>query len=104
MADYVEVMKIQSRMCKKKRYCTRCPMGSENNGKGYGCGDFSRIYPEQAQEILLKWAEENPFKTKWDKLIEIFGEEMAVTLKISPDDWHKWCQEYKGPEVRNEED
>lgn len=71
MADFVEIMKIRNRMCNEIKYCSKCPIGCENNGTGHGCPNFLRKYPEKAQKILLKW--DKHIFTNADKFEEVFG-------------------------------
>lgn len=113
MADFVEVIKIRKRMCESIR-CNECGLSGVNNGKGTGCENFSTRHPEQAQEIILKWAEERPIKTNADKFREMFGlaeEEFNPAtgcsyLKCSGrrccecPKRNFWFDEYKEPEVR----
>lgn len=72
--SYVEVMKVKSRMCKTYRgFCEKCDISSDNNGKNIGCGSFISEYPQEAQNIIMKWAEEHKVKTNLDVFCEVFG-------------------------------
>lgn len=62
--EFIEVMKIRNRTC--KHYdgdCENCPLYNRNNGRKLFCTDFLERYPEEAEKILSKWAEEHPQKT-----------------------------------------
>ena len=78
MADFVDVIKIKNRMCESVENCNDCPVGGNCNIIQGGCGLLLRKYPEQAQEILLKWAEEHPVKTNADKFEEVFGHKVNI--------------------------
>lgn len=81
MAEFVEVMKHKKRMCDtlycKGHKCTKCQMDFENNGKFLDCRTFVIDYPQEAEEIIMKWAKENPVKTNADVFRETFGHEIA---------------------------
>ena len=114
MADFVEVMKIEKRLCESTKKCEECVLNHNNNGKNTICGSLATDYPEEAQEILLKWAEEHPIVTNRDKFREVFGlaeEEFNPTNGCSYikclcrkcDECPRknfWFNEYKEPEVR----
>ena len=62
-----------ARMCKGNNgECKYCPLGSSNNKKGITCDQITRKYPDKANEIILKWCEEHPVKTRQDKFLEIY--------------------------------
>lgn len=71
MAEFVEVIKHKKRMC-KERACGLCEIG---NGcmSGQHCNSYMMENPEKAEEIIMKWAEENSVKTNADKFKEVFG-------------------------------
>ena len=60
-----------ARMCNKCP-CEDCPLRFPKNGKGECCTDFVRKFPIQANEIILKWCEEHPIKTRQTKFLEMF--------------------------------
>lgn len=71
--EFKEVMIHYKRMCKsiqKGTHCQNCPLGSCNNGKGELCDRFLHEYPSEAEQIILKWAEEHPAKTIKDDFLE----------------------------------
>lgn len=52
--------------------CGDCPISDRNNGTSISCGYFMRMYPEKATEIIRKWSEEHPQKTRAGLLLEHF--------------------------------
>ena len=50
--------------------CTACPLSIDNNGFDFICCDFEIEHPLEAIEIVRKWAEEHPRKTRKDVLLE----------------------------------
>lgn len=52
--------------------CEDCPLGTKNNGEGMACSFLVRKAPDKANEIILKWIEEHPVKTRQDKFLEMF--------------------------------
>lgn len=50
--------------------CYECPMNSSNNGTGYSCKSVSTKSPNCAIEIVQKWSDEHPVKTRLDDLLE----------------------------------
>lgn len=110
MGEFVEVMKQKERMCKSyKGVCRKCDVSSDNNGKHIGCRSFTLNYPQEAEEIIMKWAEEHPVQTNVDKFKEVFGFEFRKTCVISSDcidcKYYRmekceevwWNEEYKEP-------
>lgn len=62
-----------ARMCNKNSAkCDECPLTLINNGKHEFCDDFIRQSPDKANEIILKWCEEHPIKTRQEKFLEMF--------------------------------
>lgn len=59
--------------------CPECPLSSNNNGSNRVCCDFEIEYPLEATEIVRKWAEEHPRKTRKDVFLEKFPN--ALTFK-----------------------
>ena len=63
MAEFVEVMKQCSRMCKAHpapRGCSECSIGSAKNGTEFGCGSFVRKEPAKAEKLIMQWVAEHP--------------------------------------------
>lgn len=62
-----------ARMCNKNSSkCEECPLALISNSKRMFCDDFIRKYPDKANEIILKWCEEHPVKTRQEKFLEMF--------------------------------
>ena len=72
MAEFVEVMKYRKRMCAMYRNhsCRICPIYDVKEGT---CANFLIENTQEAEEIIMKWAKENPIKTNADKFKEVFG-------------------------------
>lgn len=94
MAEFKDVMHEYDRMC----YCTccsDCPIALASNRINFSCNDFMRKFPEEAECIIMKWAEEHVM-TNGKKFEEVFGfaldEKCAMPIGIL--DWLK--EEYKG--------
>lgn len=81
-----------ARMCKKYDNCKICPLGSNNNKKGISCDYTARTYPDEANEIILKWCDEHPVETRQDKFLKMFPNAQVTNdgvLCISPCDIDK---------------
>lgn len=52
--------------------CSACPLSSDNNGSNHICCFFEIEHPIEATEIVRKWAEEHPRKTRKDVLKKAF--------------------------------
>ena len=59
--------------------CFKCPLSSDNNGSNRICRNFEIEHPLEATEIVRKWAEEHPKRTRKDVLLEKFPN--ALTFK-----------------------
>lgn len=72
MAEFVEVMKYRKRMCAeyRKHSCSICPI---YDVKESTCANFLIENTQEAEEIIMKWAKENPIKTNAEKFKEVFG-------------------------------
>ena len=66
--EFIEAMKIMKRMCEGG--CHDCPLDDSNNNTKKPCDDFMMLHPEEAEEIIIKWAEENPQKTILEDFLE----------------------------------
>ena len=67
----VDYLKIKGKMTEDCTIsCNKCPIEEINNGKDIICMKFESEYPEQAVEIVEKWAKENPVKTYLSVLLE----------------------------------
>lgn len=115
MAEFVEVMQQKKRMCEAlKPDCSSCGLCSDNNNYHIGCNKFILDYYEQSEEIIMKWAKENPVKTNADKFKEVFGVEpnentCPYTIEKCDgkhcshlcDKYDFWNKEYKEPKGEN---
>lgn len=72
MAEFTEVMKRKERMC-DAFLCDKCPLNKYKNYNSNTCANFIIDEPQQAEEIIMKWAKEHPIKTNADKFKEVFG-------------------------------
>lgn len=52
--------------------CNKCPISKCKNGYDLSCFNFEIKYPIEATEIVRKWADEHPRKTRKDVLFEKF--------------------------------
>ena len=66
---FIEAMKIIKRMCDIE-HCLSCPLSEDNNGTKESCCYFMIQFPEKAEKILIKWAEEHPVKTMLQDFLE----------------------------------
>ena len=70
MAEFQEIMRIHKRMCQSYKVCAECCIYKIPN---VSCKTYIYKYPEDAEKLLLKWAEEHPIKTNAEKFKEMFG-------------------------------
>lgn len=77
MMEFVEYMKIKKRMTKTNNgdcliHCHKfeCPLHATSNGHNLNCIIFERMYPEKAEAIVQKWADEHPRKTILQEFLE----------------------------------
>ena len=62
-----------ARMCKHfDDNCQECPVFYKQTETGLGCEDFIRNCPDKANEIILKWCNEHPVKTRQDRFLKMF--------------------------------
>lgn len=84
-----------ARMCEfySNSYCSAdCKIGKMLKEKGCqyiypACVDFLKSNPKEAEEIITKWAEEHPIKTRQDVFLEQYPNaqlNMKGTLMINP--------------------
>lgn len=52
--------------------CGICPLSIYKNSRNLSCTTFELEYPIEATEIVRKWTEEHPRKTRKDVLLEKF--------------------------------
>lgn len=62
---------INKKYCDGKA-CNKCPLSSNKNGCYVTCSNFEIEHPLEATEIVRKWVEEHPQKTRKDILHEAF--------------------------------
>lgn len=73
--DTVLFLKTISRMCSSyDSECDGCPIAIEIKRKGeyLDCYSFIKFHIEEVVEIVEKWMEEHPAKTRKSALLEIF--------------------------------
>lgn len=74
--EFVEYMKIKKRMTKTDFKdtcglpCDECPFNIDDVGSILPCHGFEMLYPEKAEAIVQKWAEEHPQKTILQEFLE----------------------------------
>lgn len=92
--DAVKYLKEKSRMgngCKAYEVCEICPLSENENGRDLECNDFELDYPEEAVEIVAKWAAEHPVKTRQSEFLMMFPNALINdgVLRIHPCDMDK---------------
>lgn len=102
MAEFTEVMKQRKRMCKQfprkdEFLCDYCPIDSDNNGHNIDCSSFILKYPQEAEEIIMKWAEKNRIKTNEDVWKETFRKTFGINVEEIFNIDGFWDREYKEP-------
>lgn len=58
--------------------CTLCPLSKYASGSEFNCRVFEIECPIEATEIVRKWAEEHPRRTRKDVLLEKFPNAMLM--------------------------
>ena len=92
-SNTINFFKEKERLTKDcKMNCEDCPLHRLNNGSGYGCATFISHEPERAVEILQKWSDENPQKTRLDD----FKEKYPNYFREPKDDTPNVCCRYLG--------
>ena len=99
MAEFAKVAAEMTRMCRcYAGFCKECPLGFAAS-----CKNWVLAQSAEAEQIIMKWAAENPLKTNGDKFREVFGydltEKFFTSSKVK--DWYN--AEYKKPEEQEEE-
>lgn len=72
--------------------CEDCELSEWRNGMHLSCCNLERQYPERAVEILQKWSDENPVKTRLDD----FTEKYPNYFREPKDDTPNVCCKYLG--------
>ena len=88
--EFVEVIKQKERMC--EGLCYDCPLSSRNNGTLLVCKELIKNYPEEAEEIIMKWAKEHPIKTNRQVFMEVMQEKFGDIL--NPNKLHNMLDNY----------
>ena len=95
MAEFVKVVTEHKRMCENfkmcGKFCKECPLGFAAS-----CRNWVLAQSSEAEEIIMKWAAEHPFKSNGNKFEEIFGVPFwAISCGVTPE-IAKWLRsEYK---------
>ena len=61
-----------SRLCKAAENCDKCVLGENNNGRNVPCETLIIAYPDDANEIIIGWCEDNPPKTRQSEFLKLF--------------------------------
>lgn len=70
--DAVEFINEKYRMCELLNYeCRKCKIDALEHGHK-GCWGAIRNHPEEAVEIVERWAKEHPRKTRQSELLKMF--------------------------------
>lgn len=67
--DYARFLK---EVCHKTPRCNDCPLGGNNNGIGVTCSNLIKQYTDTYNDIILKWCDEHPQKTRQSELLKLF--------------------------------
>lgn len=70
--DIIRYFELKKRMTNGCKLCNNCPLSTQNNNLNRFCIDFEYEYPEKAVEIVEKWAEKHPVKTRQSELLKLF--------------------------------
>lgn len=69
--DYARFLKEG---CDEATLCYDCPLNTSNNGKGLSCSVLLRTQTDEYNDIILKWIDEHPQKTRQSELLKLFPE------------------------------
>lgn len=61
-----------ARICNSYKQCEACPLGINTNGTEMSCSFVIREVTDKANEIILKWCEEHPIKTRQSEFLKMF--------------------------------
>jgi len=64
--EAIKFIKERDRMCRTYDDCKGCPLEADDD-----CTDFPNGSPERAVEIVEKWSEENPVKTRQSEFLKL---------------------------------
>lgn len=128
MAEFIEVVEQRERMCNyysdlrnTQLSCQDCDLRRFASMRHRNCAEVLTIYPQEVEEIIMKWASEHPAQTNDDKFKEVFGfepdkgtcvllkscEECSLNEKCNDNGMRSvswWNEEYKAPEEVENED
>lgn len=92
MAEFQKVVEEKKRMCYSyEGFCKECPLGF-----AISCLNWAQNHPDEAEQIIMKWAEEHPLVTNGAKFEEVFSVPFwAISCGVTPE-IAKWLRsEYK---------
>ena len=84
--ELIKGLKLIKNICDKNDTCDNCLLYSGNNITGLSCNKFILKCPEEAEEILTKWAEEHPQKTILEDFLEKYP-----NAKLDKNGFPKFC-------------
>ena len=76
-----------ARLCGTVITCDNCPMCATRNGINLSCDDLLIKNPDKANEIILKWCEEHPIKTRQSEFLKMFPnarKDIDGVIEIAP--------------------
>lgn len=85
---YQKAMKIFQRMCSED--CSKCFMAAD----AASCMHFISRFPEEAENILAKWEEDNPLITNVQQVNKMFKETFGITYHEAVKRPAWWVKEY----------
>lgn len=53
-------------------FCFKCPLSEENNNTKENCAAFVINNIDKANEIIIRWCNEHPIKTRLSELLKLF--------------------------------
>lgn len=83
--EFKEFSKAMKRMCRSLD-CKDCHMETlTKHNTLASCYTIAMNNPEEADEIVSKWASEHPLKTNAERIKEVFGLDISVDLSDNGD-------------------
>lgn len=70
--NYFTEKRRMTDMCNDKK-CKTCPLSFYHNEAELSCNNFEQKYPKKAVEMVQKWSNEHPRKTKKEAFLEVFS-------------------------------
>lgn len=95
MAEFQTVIRERERMCKQIGTCDKCQISFHNNKNKSFCTTFMIESPEEAERIIMQWADEHPLMTNRRKFEEVFGFDILERLSFSKHNKEWFNKEYK---------